>query len=403
MNEQQQFLAALHTSIETSTFVKLTLTRYVGRSAGLNSLSLRLIEVKGQVQLSFAYRYATQDIVKNFAVDQGLAQVTLLVAGEYKSLRLFTLSQDWELSYNKRMQPRLVSLKPAFGESVAGVQTNDRPKKRYIEAANNRYLLALGIANAQGEILKGRESKFKQINKFVEILDGLVKTSQLGDEVSVLDMGSGKGYLTFATYDFLVNLLGKQAIVTGIEARPELVDKCNGIAQSAGFIHLGFESGTIGDCGDRPCDITIALHACDTATDDAIYKGIKSNSSLIILSPCCHKQIRREMERSSRGVKQSLQFGILIERQAEIVTDRLRSLFLELAGYETKVFEFIDAEHTSKNLMITAVKTSKHSNEAAVLNQIQQLKQLYHVESFYLENLLYPERVLDRRLSEMLS
>jgi SAM-dependent methyltransferase len=400
MSEIEQFLSAVTQSLAVGSFVKLTMTRYCGVDPGLNSLAIRLIEIKGQTKLSFGYRYATRDLVKNFDRPEALTELQDLVAGVFKSLRLFTTTQDWELTYNKRLQPRLVQLKAAFGEASGGPQGNDRTKKRYIEAANNIYLEALGIANPQGTILKGRESKFKQINKFVEILDGLYKTSSLPDQeaISVLDMGSGKGYLTFATYDFLTHLVGKQAIVTGIETRPELVAQCNGIAEKAGFGGLKFEAGSIGDAIDRPVDITIALHACDTATDDAIYKGIKAQSAMIILSPCCHKQIRREMDQS-REIKRSLQHGILIERQAEIVTDRLRSLFLELSGYDTKVFEFIDSEHTSKNLMITAIKNDRTADKASVLREIQALKGLYHVRSFYLENLLSPENLLNPSLA----
>jgi Methyltransferase domain len=399
MLEQEQFMEAAAGSLAAGTFVKLTMTRYSGDLAGLNSLSLRLIEVKGETKLSFGYRYETKDLVKNFAIAPGLEELRSQTLGVFKSLRLFTTNQDWELTYNKRMQPRLVQLKAAFGNAMGGPQGNDRTKKRYIEAANNIYLEALGIANPQGTILKGRESKFKQINKFVEILDSLYKTSSLPDqdEVSAVDMGSGKGYLTFATYDFLTNLVGKQAIVTGIETRSELVAQCNGIAEKAGFGGLKFEAGAIGD-SNQACDITIALHACDTATDDAIYKGIKAQSAMIILSPCCHKQIRREMDQS-REIKRSLQHGILIERQAEIVTDRLRSLFLELSGYDTKVFEFIDSEHTSKNLMITAIKNDRTVDKPSILREIQALKALHSVRSFYLENLLFPENLLNPSLA----
>jgi hypothetical protein len=390
--EAEQFLAAVNASLAAAEFVKLTFTRYIGSETGLNSLAIRLVEVKGTTKLAFAYRYATQDIVKNFAPEAGLAMLQTLLT-HFKSMRLFTTHRDLELTYNKRLQPRLITHKSAFGETTT--QTNDRAKKRYIEAANNRYLVALGIANEAGQILKGRESKFKQINKFVEILDSLYRTSSLQTQtpISVVDMGSGKGYLTFATYDFLHHIEGKEALITGIEARSELVNLCNQIAQSANFQGLQFELGVIQDAPDRPADITIALHACDTATDDAIYKGIKANSALMILSPCCHKQIRREMERSAR-IKQTLQHGILLERQAEIVTDRLRSLILELHGYHTKVFEFIDSEHTSKNLMIAAVKHSGQVNQAQIRAQMQEFKELYDVRSFYLENLLSPESLL---------
>jgi hypothetical protein len=407
MTEQAEFLTKLLESLDRGEFIKLTFTRYVGAEPGLTGLAVRLMGVRGETKLSFGYRYATRDVVKNFAIEDGIETVRGLLADQFKSMRLFTISGDWELVYNKRMQSRLIRHKPSLSGAVENdgenmkltSQLNDRRKHRYIEAATGRYLVALGIASESGMILKGRESKFRQINKFVEILDGLYRSSGLAAraQISVVDMGAGKGYLTFATYDFLRNIVGRSVTVTGVEARTELVDLGNAIAAESGFTGLNFVAGRIGDCGMGAADVTIALHACDTATDDAIVQSIRAQSSLIILSPCCHRQVRGEMERSA-VMKDVLKFGILMERQAEIVTDRLRSLCLEWHGYHTKVFEFISTEETSKNLLITAVKQERPPNQAAIFAQMQDLKRMYGVQSFYLENLLFPEGVLYPRL-----
>jgi len=174
----------------------------------------------------------------------------------------------------------------------------------------------------------------------------------------VADMGSGKGYLTFALYDYLTNSLGMNTEITGVEYRHDLVNLCNDISEKSAFTQLKFTQSTIEDFDPKNTNILIALHACDTATDDAIAKGIEAEADLIVVAPCCHKQIRREMEKSK--AQNDLQFltqhGIFMERQAEMVTDGIRALVLEYFGYSTKVFEFISDTHTPKNAMIIGMK-----------------------------------------------
>ncbi|MBE9029806.1 SAM-dependent methyltransferase [filamentous cyanobacterium LEGE 11480] len=399
-----QFVDSLRSSLENHEFVRLTLTGYRGEEQQLNSLRLQLVRLKAGLRLAFTYRYKTKEIVKNLEMTAGINQVETLLGVNFVNARLFTTVQDVQLNYNKRLKPRLVVSKPTFPGAVEALpQGNDRQKQRYIEPANNIYLQALGISNAQGHILRTREAKFKQINKFIEIVESLYQASDLAqrDSITILDMGSGKGYLTFALYDFLNNVLDQSAVVTGIEARPELVDFCNQTAAQAQFDQLKFESGTIQSMVKRPMDMAIALHACDTATDDVIFTSIQANASIIVLAPCCHKQIRRELNQSAE-VKAIWEFGILLERQAQLVTDRLRSLFLALHGYQTKVFEFISSEHTDKNIMITATKSAKSRNRDAILQQIQQIKQLYGIRSYYLEDLLAAHARLQPNLEQLI-
>jgi hypothetical protein len=201
-------------------------------------------------------------------------------------------------------------------------------------------------------------------------------------------MGSGKGYLTFALYDYLRNKFDTKVCITGVEYRQELVDVCNVISGKAAFDNLVFVQGTIEEAPVEDTDILIALHACDTATDEAIFRGISSGASLIVCAPCCHKQIRNEIKLQN-PLSQLLKHGILLERQAEIVTDSLRALIMEAYGYKTKVFEFISSEHTSKNVMIIGRKIT-HSPEKriSVLEHIAQIKAVYGIRRHYLEDLL---------------
>jgi hypothetical protein len=199
-------------------------------------------------------------------------------------------------------------------------------------------------------------------------------------------MGSGKGYLTFAVYDFLVNELRIEAEITGIEYREDLVGICNGIAAECGYSGLKFLRGSIADFEIPACDILIALHACDTATDDAIFKGIRSQAEVIIVSPCCHKQIRKQLDINNE-LKEITRHGILEERLAEMATDTLRALVLEANGYSTNVFEYISDEHTHKNIMITAVKKTKTADPSLYFEKIGGLKKFLGIKKFYLEDL----------------
>jgi 16S rRNA G527 N7-methylase RsmG len=366
---------------------------------------VRSVQFKSSIKLSFTYSYKTKEIVKNYLIAEGINLIKTLTGSEFMSIRLFSLTQDVQLEYGKDKKPKLKFIKPTFTNPVDTVpQEHDRNKKRYIQSENNLYLTALGITNSQGNIVKTMEDKFRQINKFVEIINGLLESSGLAakSHISVVDMGSGKGYLTFAIYDFLNNILDKEASVIGIESRINLVDFCNSVAQSVEFKNLHFKQGNISNYSAEKSDITIALHACDTATDDAIYKGIQSDSSLIILAPCCHKQVRKQIH-PNMVLKDLLKSGILLERQSEIVTDGLRALLLELSGYKTKVFEFIAAEHTSKNIMIVGIKSNQSINKEQILGQIQEIKKLYGIKFHYLETLLFPDIFISPDLATIIN
>jgi hypothetical protein len=204
-------------------------------------------------------------------------------------------------------------------------------------------------------------------------------------------MGSGKGYLTFALYDYLTNVLKLKAEVTGVEFRPELVELCNKIAGNTGFNQLRFEQGTIEKFDTKEIDILIALHACDTATDEAIFKGISAGAGLIVVAPCCHKQIRRQVESGKKGNDLDFltKYGIFLERQCEMVTDGIRALILEYFGYKTKVFEFISDAHTPKNVMVVGIKNQKpQPKDERILKKIKESKTFFGIEYHHLEKLM---------------
>ena len=264
--------------------------------------------------------------------------------------------------------------------------SHDRQKQKRADASDS-YLNALGIMDENGNVIPNMADKYRQINKYLEIVDGLISTAKLPEELNVVDMGSGKGYLTFALYDFLNNKLGLSARVIGIDLRRDLVDYCNGVAATCGFDNLFFDCKSIEEVVVGQVDILIALHACDTSTDDAISKGLLAEASLIICAPCCHKQIRQQA-RSQKQESPLLKYGIFKERQYEMVTDTIRALLMEKNQYQTKIFEFISNEHTRKNIMLVGTKTNNKVDVNEIDAQVNALKESYGIQEHYLEGLI---------------
>jgi 2-polyprenyl-3-methyl-5-hydroxy-6-metoxy-1,4-benzoquinol methylase len=207
-------------------------------------------------------------------------------------------------------------------------------------------------------------AKLRQVHRFVEILGHLLADATLDSSrpLQVVDMGAGKGYLTFALAHAL-RLKGWDARVLGVELRPELVESGNVVARDLGFEHLRFVAGAIGEWQpEGALDVLVALHACDTATDDALFQGVQAGAALLLSSPCCHRELRPQM-RLPTTLSPVGRHGILLERQAEILTDALRAELLEMSGYSARVFEFVEPEHSGKNLMLAGVRRSDHGGD----------------------------------------
>ena len=379
------FLEKFSDSVKSGIFIKITLGKPTKSAGDLKNLYVRPVEIKGERLISMLYRHQTKDITKNYLLRDAILVLSDLIGEMFLHATLFTQSADIQLIYNKKRIPSLLIGKPTL--SLLQPLTHDHQKSRLIKAEANVYLQQLGVTNANFEVLPKMNDKFRQINKFVELIDSMLDGWKLPPKIRVSDMGSGKGYLTFALYDHLVNNLKVDAEISGVELREDLVNGCNTIAQSAGFKNLHFHKSSIQDYDAAGSDMLIALHACDTATDDAIAKGIIAGAGFIVVAPCCHKQVRNSM--NPEGIhKTILKHGIFFERQAELLTDALRALILEKNGYKTRVFEFISTEHTPKNVMIVGVKKKQIVNKSEISEQIQQLKEMYGIEYHYLERLM---------------
>ena len=385
MSKQQDLLQQISDAVERNLLLKITLGNKRDKTTDLKNVLIKPVLIKDQPHLSFVYRHNTNDITKNFITTEAINIIKELLETSFYNADVFTSSSTVYYSIINDGKEKLVTKTNEVTKEVQSL-SHDKQKNRIIQK-EAVYLNSLGITSAEGNVKKEMQHKYKQINRYVEIIEGILRDTVVEKDFSVVDMGSGKGYLTFALYDYLQHKYDAVK-VTGIEMREDLVIKCNNIAAQSKYDGLHFEKGSIHETPIAAVDMLIALHACDTATDDAIAKGIKANAKYIICAPCCHKQIRKQIA-PTNALKLITKHGILLERQAEMVTDTIRALVLEAHGYKTKVFDFIEEEDTPKNVLI--VGTKSNFSETVLkenMDKVQELKNMFGINEHYLETVI---------------
>lgn len=388
------FLQDLQQAFNAGALQRLVLSKYKGAEADLNRITIRPVQIKEQTLLSFLYEYRTNHVTKNVALEEAIAQLQTWLGSDFHNAHLIT--DDWEIQLSFSKKGKVLINKNRNKQSAAASDNkttllelaHNRSKLRYVEQ-NRPYLRELGITDANGQIIPAMSRKWKQINKFIEVLSTAIQQTGLDkrDELHIADFGSGKAYLTFAVHDYVSANLGVNTQVTGVELRQGLVDLCNQTAQKLSLVGIKFEQGDVQHFAAQDINIMIALHACDTATDYALNMGVRTGAEIIMCSPCCHKQIRPQLK-SPALLAPLLQHGIHLGQEAEMLTDGLRALLLEAHGYDTKVFEFISLEHTSKNKMILAQKRKTPRDNSDILRQIADIKAYYGITEQCLETLL---------------
>ena len=404
--EAQQFIARLRHSLADGGFVRLVLGRPHGAEPSLDKLLVRRVVLREVEHLSLVWRHRTKDITKNLPVEAAVELIATLLAQQFHHAHLVTRSHDIQLALGKKGSwgLRVGKLSVPAADSNGAAADNpglgnappaehDRAKQRAL-ALDTPFLAELGITDAQHRLVPAMARKWKQINKFLEVLAHAIAQSPLAGRdpavpVRVLDFGAGKGYLTFAVQQHL-QASGRVPAIVGVELRDDLTTLCNGVVDRLGLAGLRFEAGDVGHHAVAATDIMIALHACDTATDLAMHHGIRSGAAIILCSPCCHKQLRPQMT-APPVLAPMLRHGIHMTEQAEMLTDALRALLLQAEGYDAQVFEFISPEHTGKNKMVLAVRRAAPlpaAQRSALLAQVAALKALYGVTTQALETLL---------------
>ncbi|MBR6272865.1 MAG: SAM-dependent methyltransferase [Bacteroidales bacterium] len=379
-----KYLEQVRASAEQGTMVKMTLSKPVQKHDELRNLYVKPVLIKEKRLFAFTYRYERRDEVKNYDAAQMLDVLQAMLPGRFLNAVLFTVSEDVTLLVSSKGKTTIQTKK--VQECREQNLEHDKQKVRLVNPANP-WWYQLGLTTREGKITADMQHKFKQIYKYAEIVESLIKPMKFAGTVHIADMGAGKGYLTFALHELLTQRLNMEVDINGVEIRPDLVLKINEIIKADGLKGLEFVESSIEAYHPEKLDVLIALHACNTATDDAIASGIKAGAQLIVCAPCCHKQIRQEMERSGK-LDAITRYGIFLERQAVMITDTIRALILEYFGYKTQVMEFIEMEHTPKNVLLVGVKTSNKVDKDKILNTISEIKQQYGIHKHYLETVL---------------
>jgi len=349
----EDLLEGFRRAAADGTLVKATLSAPRAAGADLRQMQLRPVALRAGRRIACVWRHRRSDVTKNLEVDAAVELLRHALASEFRRADLFTTAATlhYEEHPGRASSLRQLPARHAAPPSLA----HDRTKRRVLPRAASPWLVDLGVTTAENAVRKGMEGKLRQIERFVEILAQHFpeELRRKDRDLRVVDLGAGKGYLTFATAAWL-RQEGLAAEVIGVEARPELVEQGNAVAQAHGFAHLRFTAGTIADSRIDAADVVLALHACDTATDDALALAVAAGAALVLASPCCHQELRPKLA-PPPGLEPVLRHGILRERQAELVTDALRAALLGAAGYATSVFEFVASEHSAKNLLLVGI------------------------------------------------
>jgi SAM-dependent methyltransferase len=312
---------------------------------------------------------------QNLNKEDCLDQMVLLLTNQFKQVYLSSAEADYQILASKFNAPRIIKSQPT--KEVESLTHNQA--KHYILPDDQPcdFLINLGVMNTAGQVLKKYYSKFRQINRFLEIVEDVVDTLPKDKVLQIVDFGCGKAYLTFALYYYFTIVKNRAVQITGLDLKKEVVAFCNETASALGYTGLTFQLGDIADfTGLDQVDMVVTLHACDTATDLALIKAVSWQADLILSVPCCQHELFNQI--SNTALAPMLKHGILKERTSAILTDALRGLALESRGYEVTMIEFTSLEHTAKNIMIRAIKNSR--DNAAAGDSFKALSELWQVK-----------------------
>lgn len=339
---------------------------------GVTKVKIRPMLVKEKLIFQFEAFENNQAFHENVSAEEAVIKVQKYME-LFKQLQMMTKTVNYTILVSKKGKVT-VQKKGVKGE-VKKVDLSHNRSKKYIleEGVKVPFLYDLGVQTADGKIVKSRFDKFRQINRFLEFIEDILPQLAKDKEVTILDFGCGKSYLTFAMYYYLHELKGYDIRIIGLDLKKDVIRLCNELSEKYGYEKLKFLEGNIADyTGVDEVDMVVTLHACDTATDFALAKAVGWNAKVILSVPCCQHELNGQIQNDM--LAPVLKYGLIKERMAALITDALRAEYLEGEGYDAQILEFIDMEHTPKNILIRAVKMGKKkANKEEIKNCEKQL------------------------------
>ncbi len=391
------FWSMLRASLERGTFVSFVLSRKLRADADIpDKITVRPVTIKGETRLQWSLRHGAKELHENLSALETLARAQSLLGTSFGDCHLFTTDAD----YAARIDASgALTVRQSPATKQPAVTTHDRTKAYLIpEGVPCPFLAEIGVMTPAGQVRKAKYAKFRQINRFLELVEDAVSALPASGTLHVVDFGCGKSYLTFALHHLLSVVHGRTVKILGLDRNRDVVESCAHVAARLGLKGVAFQVGDIANCTvDFPVDLAVSLHACDTATDDALARAVDWQASVILAVPCCQHELAERIHAPS--LETITRHGILKERFAALATDALRAAALEACGYKVQVVEFIDMEHTPKNLLIRAVRRPQGETvPSGRAGAYHTLKETLGLGAIHLEEVLPPE--MRKRLDE---
>ena len=362
-----------------------------GPRDGFKKVTVRPVIVRKNPAYQFTFHFADRVTHENFEPGPAAKRAVRLLEKSFEDAALYTSTADYTIRTHEDGSFRCKAGPPT--KAPAAAAAHNRSKEHLIpEGVPCPFLVEIGVMTPAGQVKNSMTHKFRQINRFLELVNDIVPSLATDGTLRVVDFGCGKSYLTFALHHLLTEIHGRNVEIVGLDKKADVVRHCADLAGRLSCAGLEFREGDIAEHHEsNPVDLAVSLHACDTATDDALAQSIRWKSRVILAVPCCQHEFARKIK--GRELAPLIGHGILRERFAAIATDALRSLVLEIAGYTTQVVEFIDMEHTAKNILIRAVRRPRDDprQHAGRLEEYRELKRLLGIETPAIERAVNSE------------
>lgn len=373
----EKITQVLCSAMDSGRLTKMIFAGKRRKSLEYRKITLRPVTIKGELMYQAEYHYDKKVTHKNIPYYEGIEFAQKIIAEDFKQVNILTENEDIQILASKPEKPKIT--RHTVIRSAADTEHNR--KKHYLieDGTPCDFLIELGVMSPEGKVLRKHYSKFRQINRFLEIADDSFDSLPKNGTIRIIDFGCGKSYLTFALYYYLKIVRGRSVEITGLDLKKDVIEFCNRTAQKLNYSQLKFQTGDIADYESSGADMVVTLHACDTATDYALINAVKWKSKVILSVPCCQHELFSQI--TNEVNEPMLKHGIIKDKFTELLTDGLRGLKLEAAGYDVNMIEFTSLEHTSKNIMIKAVLPDKPDEAAKnkASTEYEALKDFYHV------------------------
>lgn len=351
----------------------------------IGKVKIRPVMLKGSLLFQETAYVGDQVFHRNFQKEEAVERAAGYMSEDFKQCEIETALERATVLVSKRGRASIKRKKVCQEKEID--LSHNRTKSYILEEGRPvPFLIDLGVQTEDGRIIRAKYDKFKQINRFLEFIEDILPTLPKGRTLHIIDFGCGKSYLTFAVYYFLKELRGLDIRITGLDLKKDVIRRCNGLAEKYGYEELHFLHGDIssyegeegnGESGSKKADMVITLHACDTATDYALAKAVEWGAEVILSVPCCQHEVNKQI--NCEKLMPVLKYGLLKERVSALVTDAVRANVLEENGYEVQILEFIDMEHTPKNILIRAIKREEKRAEEKM--PVKEMTDFLHIET----------------------